>query len=56
MASCAEHAVSAAVIDREPVEPGTAFRPVPPDIIEPWFEDDGPLPAQGTAYRLVPDA
>lgn len=37
-------------------EPGTAFRPVPPDIIEPWFEDDGPLPSAGTAYRLVPDA
>lgn len=38
------------------MEPGTAFRPVPPDIVEPWFEDDGPLPSAGTAYRLVPDA
>lgn len=38
------------------MEPGTAFRPVPPDIIEPWFDDDGPMPSAGTAYRLVPDA
>lgn len=37
-------------------QPGTAFRPIPPDIIEPWFEEDGPLPPAGTAYRLVPDA
>ncbi|WP_328955768.1 hypothetical protein [Kitasatospora purpeofusca] len=37
-------------------EPGTAFRPIPADIIEPWFEDDPPIePDGGIARRLVPD-
>lgn len=36
-------------------EPGTAFRRIPPEIMMPWFEDDGPMPEGGDAYRLVPD-
>jgi hypothetical protein len=37
-------------------EPGTAFRPIPVDIREPWFDDDPPLDENSApAARLVPD-
>jgi hypothetical protein len=37
-------------------EPGTAYKPIPGDIIEPVFDDDPPIgPDSGTAPRLVPD-
>ena len=37
-------------------EPGTAYRPIPADIVTPWFDDDQPLgPGSGSARRLVPD-
>jgi hypothetical protein len=37
-------------------EPGTAYRRIPPEIAEPWFEDDPAMPSDGgTARQLVPD-
>ncbi|HEV2636343.1 MAG TPA: hypothetical protein VGX23_14420 [Actinocrinis sp.] len=36
-------------------EPGAASRRIPPEIQNPWFEDDGPMNGLGAGYRLVPD-